>query len=263
MRSVIFVPFGSLSQEAGVLALLARYLNSIYPDVSLLICDGFFSLCDRDAESAWQRDPHSCSRCMNDQRNLATWAQIPVQRLSNYISHQEILDSRRWVLELSGQELLAINYKGIAIGELLAGTFSNRLGVTRPDLSNKNHEQFLRRLSLAALRMCIVTDHFNNRYMPNLSLVASGEDFLSAAFSAQSRQQGCFVSMCTGDLSSRCVRISHPRSSEKFNFEFFLRDLRAMRSDMSTWPDELVVMLGNVLAFLGISDTQLTLPIAR
>lgn len=263
MRSVIFVPYGSLSHEAGVLALIGRYLNSIYPDVSFLICDGLFSVCDRDAESSWQRDPHSCSRCMSDQRNLAAWAGVSVQRLSNFVAHQEIQESRRWALELSSSEIMDSTYKGLRIGDLLSGTFSNRLGVTKPDLKNKNHEQFLRRLSLATLRMCIAVDRFNNRFMPNLSLVAGGSDFLSASFMAQSKSQGCFVSVCKGDMSSRSVQLTHPRSADKYSFEFFLRDLRAMRADISTWPEELIEMLRGALVFFGISDTQLTLPIAR
>lgn len=263
MRSVIFVPYGSVSNEAGVLALLGRYLNSIYPNVSFLICDGLFSVCDRDAEISWQREPHSCSRCMSDQRNLAAWAGISVQRLSNYISFDEIQNSRRWALELPSEEIMSASYKGLRLGELLSGTFSNRLGLTRPDLANKNHEQFLRRISLATLRACIAFDRFNNRFMPNLSLVAGGDDFLSASFVAQSKSQGCYVSVCHGDISSRSVVLTHPRSSERYNLEFFLRDLRAMRSDISTWPEELVEMLRGALVFYGISDTQLTLPIAR
>ena len=78
MKVAIHLPYGSLSQESGLLTLLARYLHYAEVEVVLLGCNGFVSQCKRDLEfdlngavggvTDSPRGLHSCLACMRDQR---------------------------------------------------------------------------------------------------------------------------------------------------------------------------------------------------
>ena len=252
MNVVMFVPFGNLNQEAGVMSMLARQTAIVLSSVTQLRCNGIFAVCDRDVESSWNRDLHACARCLGEQAALGSWAEAGILDLSGFISAEEILETRRWILGLNDDELVSARYRELNVFELCRSTFSSRFGSAEIQAGNRNHQQFARRIMLAATRMCAATRRFNNRFMPDLTLVAGGDDFISRSFIQQSRQQKKAVAVFRWEAAARAIKVFHPRSSEVFSCEFILQDITSMRSDVSTWPAELLQVTSDLMSFLSI-----------
>jgi len=194
---------------------------------------------------------------------IGKWANLSFLRLSSFLGPQDIYESKRWIVALRDEELKQVEFKGLNIFELCSGTLAARFGSSQIDIKNRNHCQFLRRMLLAALRMCIATRKFNDQYMPQFSIVAETDDFMSKSFFAHSRAQNKMVVPFRWDISARAVRVTHPLSGQYFNCNFVLDEVTSMRADVKTWPSELINVVRDLLAFLDISETQLSLPLAR
>ncbi len=263
MKFVATLPYGSSHPESGLIALTANYIRVRYSETSQLLCNGVFSLCDRDAEVNWNRQLHSCAACGRDQLDLATWAGIAPLNLSSYLRPDEIWESKRWISSLSIKELKLADYKGLSLHKLCIGTFRNRFSVSEVDLYNKQHEHFFRRVLLGSLRMCMAITNFHSVVRPNLVLVPGSEDFISQSLIEQSRRLNKLVSIFKWDLHTRTVKVQHPESREWFSCEFILERVSSMRNDSKTWPAEIVSQVRSLLSFLDISEDQLQLPLAR
>jgi len=263
MKVCVFAPYAAYHQEVGLISAVANYLASKFPEVAWLQCNGVFSLCERDAEASWNRNLSSCFRCMSQQQALFNWANLQPLRLSSFLSPEDIWESKRWIVNLSSEALLDAELKGVRLLDLCRETFYNRFGISDPDPKNKNHEQFLRRLALATLRACLSAAKFNNRFMPELSLVASGSDFLTASFQKQSLIQRRNVALFKWEVTQKAVIIKSPYRSETFKCEFLLEDVTSMRSDCSTWPAELLQVVKDILFYLDVPEDQMRLPLAR
>ena len=264
MGLVVCSPYGLMREESGVLGLLANYLSKSSWPVSLLRCNGAFSICDRDGESGWRREPESCFACMQEQSCLAGWAAVPVHELSSFLLAEDVLESKRWVLELTSDEhLLAARFHDHPVFDLCRGSFHYRFGLDHPDLRNKNQEQALRRLMMSAVRAILACERFNRQAAPELALVSGGGDYISAVYSACARRQGSRVAQFVWDLAARTVRVIHPVSNREYACPLVFEDVTSMRADSRTWPFELIQILDELLVFLDVTSSQLELPIAR
>lgn len=243
--------------------LLANYLKVSFPEVVQLRCNGVFSLCDRDADSSWTRGMASCFTCMSDQRALSSWSGVPVQDLSSFILPDDVTETKKWVLSLRDDQLLAAEFRGVSVYEVARESFANRFGSVAPDLANKNHEQYLRRLLLAAVRMSIAANRYHSKFAPDMSLVAGGRDYLTRAFVMQGRALRRDVSTFRWDVNQRAIQIAHPREKKLLSCELVPEGIRGMRSDTRTWPSELTTIMNEIGAFLGLDSSQLSLPIAQ
>jgi len=245
------------------MGLVARYLRSNGHRVQQLVCNGPFSLCDRDAESGWTRDLHSCQRCMFEQAAIAGWCGAEKVELSGCLSGDDIEDTRRWMLRLDAGELAQAQFHGRKLFELCRETLASRFGVRDFDPANRSHEQFARRVMLSAMRMCLATARFNNQHVPFLTLVAGGEDYITRSFLSESAVQRRSAAVFRWEASARSIRVFHPRKSEVFSCEFILQDITAMRSDVATWPAELTGAAGDLVNFLGIQEKAEALAAAQ
>lgn len=263
MKISVFVPFGSQSQESGLMYLLANFLKVSFPEVVQLRCNGVFSMCDRDADTSWVRGMQSCFSCMSDQRALSAWSGVPVQDLSSFLLPDDVTESKRWVLSLKDHELIRAEYKGSAVFDVARESFVNRFGTQTPDLANKQHEQYLRRLLLSAVRMSIAAQRYHTKFAPDMSLVAGGRDYLTRAFVNQGRALRRDVSTFRWDINQRAIQISHPRDKKILACELVPEGIRGMRSDTRTWPSELSTIMTEIAHFLGLESDQLALPIAQ
>ncbi len=262
MKIAVHNPFGSLSEEAGVIYLLARYLRRIFPEIVQLRCGGAFSLCDRDAENSWRRGFHTCFQCMQDQSDLAGWADLGVASLTSYLEAEELIETRKWVSFADAESLAEISFKGIVPFPYIRGSIKNRFGIDDPQLHNHHHEQMVRRLMLSAVRTCLATRRFNDQFKPGLSIVAGGDDFVSHSVLGQSRSQGIPVALVRWDIAGRAVKVFHPQSNEVFSCGLVLEGLSSMRGEIKTWPLELLNIIEDLAAFLDINTHQLPLPVA-
>ncbi|RMG41452.1 MAG: hypothetical protein D6719_08520 [Candidatus Dadabacteria bacterium] len=263
MRIAIHTPFGTLSQEAGVIYLLGNYLKDTCSDIVQLRCNGVFSMCDRDAERSWKRSIHSCAACNCDQRSLAAWSGVSGDEISRYLTPDDIERTRRWVMKLSSDALLTAEFDGVNLFSLCTHSFRTRFGVAECDMRNKQHEQVVRRLVLAAARMWLASKSFIRKFRPDISLVAGGEDFISRAYLRRAQHLNNPVALFRWNIGARHLQIFHPYRDESMPCDILLEGIASMRADSKTWPEELLSILQEILLFLEIDESQLQLPIAR
>jgi len=263
VKLVTYVPYGAASQEAGVIYLLTNHLRARFADVHQLKCNGVFSLCDRDAETSWNRKLVSCSSCMAQQRELAQWANIGSFELSRFLSPKEVQASKRWILEMEAKDLLTCEFHGANLFSLVEGSFFNRFSTRIPDLNNKLHEQYLRRLLLASLRAVLASGRFFRTHQPELSLLAGGDDFLSKSYLLEVLKRKGDILLFKWEASARSIRIKQLSSGQEFLCGFILEDVTTMRPDPQTWPNELTSIVEEIVTCFGLAESQVRLPVAQ
>ena len=263
MKIALFTPFGSSSRESGIIYLLANYLHDIYPEIMQLRCNGLFSLCDRDAERNWKRPLQACFACGGEQARLAAWSRVKSTCLSRYLLPRDVDETRRWILSVEEHDLTTARFREVNLFPFCRSSFRSRFGSETPDILNKSHCQVLRRLLLSAARHMLAVDRFHRKYAPDVVFAPGGEDFISALFLSRSNVQGVRPYVLTWDLHSRSTTVANPRTSAVYSCSLLIDKVTEMRSDPSTWPRELLSMIGEILSFLELSDTQLALPMAR
>ncbi|MBN8549299.1 MAG: hypothetical protein J0M12_08300 [Deltaproteobacteria bacterium] len=263
MKIPIFVPFGSHSQEAGLIYLLANYLKATYPEVVQLRCNGMFSTCDRDVDSSWTRTMTTCFACIADQRALSDWSGLPVQEFSAYVTPDDTRETKQWATSLDASQLPQAEFRGMPVSEMCRETFANRFGVSEFEPRNKSHEQFLRKLLVSAARAGLAAQRYHSSYSPDLCLVSGGKDYVTQSFVALSQALKRDVAVFRWDVASRAIHITHPRSNKTLSCELVPEGVLGMRSDYKTWPNELLAIVQGILSFLEIAAGQLKLPISK
>ena len=268
MKIAIHAPYGALSEETGVIVLLARHLQRAVgeragAEVVQLRCSGAFSLCDRDAEGQWKRGIDTCFRCMHEQRELAAWGDFRLADLTSFLSASQVIETRKWISYATTEELLASSFDSVVPSALISGSFKNRFGVDVPNVSNRNHEQVARRYMLAALRTSLAARRFVQRERPDVALVAAADDFISRSTAAEFAKGGVSTAVFTWDIAARVIKIQHPTNGAVFSCALVLEGIASMRSDARTWPAELASMLDEIVAFLEIPSPQIALKVAQ
>lgn len=263
MRVAVFSPFGGFARESGLIYLLANYLRGIFPEVIELRCNGLFSVCDRDGEKSWHRDLAGCLECMREQEKLAAWAGLAVRDLSQYLTPEEVEESRGWILSTPATALEKLEVRGLPLLKICEGTFQNRFGTSQPDWRNRQHEQFIRRIYLGAARSCLALERFNKSFIPSLCFVSGGADYLTSSLVEFSKDQKLNTILFRLDLSGRGVQIKRLLANAQLSCDLLLDDISLMRADYKTWPSELLEIVDQIISFAGVTDTQLDLPITR
>lgn len=263
MKTVILTPFGCASQETGLIYLIVNYLSQVHKEIVQLRCNGIFSLCERDFLTEWQRSFSACSECLAEQIRLAEWASIGVLDLSQYLTAEEAVNSKRWLASIDASNLERSRYKGINIYQLCRESVEKRLGISDTTAHNKFHELTLRRLMLSAVRMLMATKRFNNQFHPDLALVAGGNDLITRSFVEQSQEQKKEVAVFSWNLGGHSITITHLRTGRTFSCDLVLEGIAEIRKDFRSWPPEFLDIIDQVLAFLNIPASQLSLPLAR
>jgi len=189
MGIVVLSPYGLMREESGLLGLLANYLKKSAWQVSALGCNGIFSLCDRDGENGWSREVTNCFECMRQQTTLAKWSNVPTQDLSVFLSPEDILESKRWMLSAQTVGLYDALFRGINIYDVCRGSLRYRFGTETPDLKNKSHEQIVRRMMLSAVRASLAAENYNRSCAPEMALLSGGDDFITASYAMRSYKQ--------------------------------------------------------------------------
>lgn len=254
MRIALHTPFGSVSQESGLLYLLANYLTSLAGDAPghellQLQCNGAFSLCDRDADRDWKRGLHSCLSCMKDQETLAAWGKVPFVRLTSFLSPEDIERTKRWALLVNANDLEKAEFDGLSVYQLVAATLQLR-GKNGGAISGGLDQQVVRRLMLSAARMIIASHRFLTSYNPERVFVASGRDFLSSCLAAVCEVRSVELVTFRWSLEDRAIRIDRNDGSDPLKCELILEGLPLLRSDYRTWSATLLTILDSVLEYL-------------
>ena len=264
MKIAIVVPFGVHQVESTGLYLIAHYLQSLFPDVVQLRCNGSFQACDRDERSDWKRTVTSCMECMQEQKLLSDWANIPHVKMTSLIDVEEIRKISEWTSRLHPEHLVHAQYEQQGLfSEYCQGTFTRRFGVDFPEVTDKEQEQYLRVLLRSSAISYIISKRFVASYSPDMSFVCGSGDFITRTYLHMLKAAGKKAVIGTWKPHENALVISHPEHERTHSCGLVFDSLASMRPDVSTWPQELLASVEEVLTFAGLTDAQLSLPIAR
>ena len=263
MKLVTLTPFGGMNQEGGIISLLSLYMSRIGFQVTQFSCNGAFSSCDRDSGRTWQRRLQSCTDCMAEQQSLAGWSNQSLQLLSAYLTPEEVVNTRRWMLGREDSQVFSSRYEEFEVRELTPGTFSKRFGFTLPDQSNKQHIEFLRKIALSAVRAGVASRTFLLKHRPDVAFVAGADDYISKSFEVAAEKLPVDLVRFRWESGSRYIKIFRSGETNLYPCEILLDSLGAIGSDAANWPEEVTRMVEEILEFLGLSQFQLQLPIAQ
>ena len=240
----IFTPYGTFSQESGLLILLARYLHAFSgKSVEALLCNGAFSVCDRDEESNWSRKVSSCAECIFEQRSLSQWAGIKTRDLTQFLKPDEIRET-----ENAHQSDLK------ELPEIIKGSFLRRYSSFDPN--HRGHHQIAKRLVVSAERMKMAMQNYIQQASLSYLCISGGGDFLTQTARQVAEELHVPCSVFVWSLEDRGIRIFHPRKKAYLSCALMIPDARALRTDLSSWSAEVVGILKEITEFLEFSAHQ-------
>ncbi len=259
MRIAILSPYGAMTAEAGLVQLLANCFRDGSGGFTQLLCNGVFSLCDKDEESGWNRSLITCSACMGEQRSLAEWSGIKTLELSKYMNAEDTLETKLWVAGIKPEDLSRAEFRGHQIFSIIANSFSRKFGTENFEFSNKKQEPTVRRFLLAASRMICATNIFHATWKPDLCIVANGQDYITKSFVDTTRNLGNKVSVVKFELSSRSLSISHPERSATTSSDIVIGEFDQLPNSIAQWPQNIREQVERVGEYIGLSNAQLPL----
>ena len=263
MNVAQFSPFGLASEETGLVSLVSNFLSGQNHIVTLLRCNGLFSLCDRDGESQWRRGISSCLGCMSEQQSVARWSGSAVVDLSPFITPEEILMSKRWLLLQQNGDLCLAKFEDIVPWELCRRSFAARFGTELPESKHPVQIQVFHRMLVAAVRAYTAARNFLRAHKPELLLVAAPGDYISGALVQAATDLGQAVATFSWDLHARSITIRRVGVERDYQCPIVFEDVTTMRPDSRTWPWELIQIMEQLATFLGVAASQLELPIVK
>ena len=261
MKLAVFTPFGMWSRETGVIYLLINYLEGIYPGILQLRCNGFMPCCALDAERGWRRNFDSCFNCISEQESLASWSRINSADLSKYLTPDDVVYAKRWVVSLNDGDLMTAEFNGQKLFDVCADLFKERFGDEQLNLSHKTQAQFLRQLLLCAARMQLASDRFYKQAMLSHIFLTADNDYMNLMLFSRAIEHNVTPVRFTWDLHTRMTSLKMASKEEEYSCDLLLDNITEMRSDPSTWASELLSVIRDMISYLGLSDTQLSLPL--
>ncbi len=271
MKVNSFLPFGFFSKEAGLISLISNYVRTYGLSVTPILCNGVISACQRDSESGWQRDFNSCLQCISEQNRLAAWSQdtgavnsaasaISTISLSKFLHPQDIDQTKRWILGLSREELLEANFEGLPLGSLCQHSLIKQF--QEIDLQNRSVEMAVRRVLLSAARISRAFKTYSVAEKPDYLLMAGGQDFLSSVARVCLKQKKIAVSLFCYNEACNEIVVENPRNGKVSSYPLVFDNVTNFRTDPRSWPPELLKVLEELIAFIDLTPSQISLPIS-
>lgn len=252
MKVAIHAPHNSLGPESSFLYLLARYLQRDFSGIFQLRCNGMFSICDRDPDNSYRRPLDLCLSCQHDQTRAAAWGGLSSEDLSRYLSPAHVTETRRLFASLSDDEVMRLRFADRQLWDLCRASFERVCRTPTVDLHNKRHRQIARKLLISTLRMSLAVEAWNRAERCDLLLVPDSTDYLTAALRAQCAQDGISVLLCRWDLHRRVTSVRYEESDTECDCPLMFNDVTAMRSDVDSWPREVLAALATVRNYLAL-----------
>lgn len=236
----IFAPYGTFSQESGLLVLLSRYLHAFGgKKVESLICNGAFSVCDRDEEWNWSRKVNSCAECIFEQRSLATWAGIKTKDLTQFLKPDDIRETE------SLKEHLEIT-------DNIRGSFARRFSSFDPN--HVSHVQLAKRLLVSSARMKeAISAYLSSNTFECICLSGAG-DYLTQTAREVATEMNIPCATFMWSLEERGIRIYHPKKKAYLSCALVIPDARALRTDLNSWSPEVIGILKEITEFLDLTS---------
>lgn len=263
MNISLFAPYGRTKPEGGSAFLFLTFLRSIGMEGVTILCDGAVPSCMRDQEHAWSRRLPTCMTCMGMQSHHTYWAGGPQLSLSEHISPDITQRSKRYVEQLSVDNLVEATWGDYELFPLVTGSFFARFGVTTPDLRNKAHVPYLRKLYVSAIRTVEGFEEIYRHAGFQLAITLSGEDVLTGGnLSVLQRIRRPYVQFrCDDDADSFLLRRSWDDAQERY--PLLIDDVSRLRPNVHTWGEQVTTILEQMVYHAELNEMQLSLPMAQ
>ncbi|MCI5065974.1 hypothetical protein MRY87_09645 [bacterium] len=288
MKLVIFSPHGVYSPAYATTYMMLRYLHSLSADIVQLQCRGAFSVCERDIEKtvgggqavverpasvarvprAPKRTIEGCLQCTAEQESFVQFSGAESRSLNHFLGGEDLKRTRQWVMEKSAEELWSAEWYGLPVVSLIETTFHRFSGSPEPRFSSEQHVRLIRQLSLVAIRMAVAGGRCLNQLRPDWLWIPSGSELLTKSFlaSVQLRAAGMpkmQLVIFSQVLDGKVVLAQRHGDAKPYRLESVVDSLVDLRSNIATWPKEVVSEFDSFFRYLGITQNQLSLPVAR
>jgi hypothetical protein len=254
MKIVTFCPYGSLSEEAGLLFLLGAHLQAENHSVQYLQCNGAFSLCERDENLGWKRSLESCSLCIGEQAAFAYLSNIEILELSRYLSSRDIVESKRIVSALRIEELSQAEYEGLSLFSLCLPIFQKMFASETVTFLHQKHETIVRGLFLSIIHSYIAGRKLCAVEQPDLALVADGTDMITSPFLRALEQEKVDAVTIKWQKQDNTIKIFRRNCSKSINVDFFVEITSLITMPQEKWPSEVLEQLLKIRRYLGLTE---------
>ena len=261
MNIGIFSPYGSALSYTTFANVFAKYLSSYSISVNRFSCNGFVSVCGRDAKISWKRNLGTCLYCIAEQKYYNDWADTRAINLSSELSPELVSNTQEWVEELDTSNLFTAEYQGHNIYPLVKEDFSKRFLGLNPDLNNGSHVLFLKRLLISAVRGYVAAEKTFTK-TSFVYLLLNPKDILSKALALAARTGGISVVQFETIAEAKQFEIVKDGSQEKLAIEAELENIFSLSKQISEWPAQLQESLSRVTSYLDINISQMSLPLS-
>ena len=146
MKSTIFIPYVNTSDkdrfdELLLLKSIVLTIKNTDIGVNHLVCDGIYSLCDKDKKNNWRRNISSCLTCNSEQKNLLKNLNLPTHSLSSFVDKEEVFLTKKIIDNFNFDEIKDFNFLNTYnIYQLSQNIFTSIFNKETPDFSNENHK---------------------------------------------------------------------------------------------------------------------------
>jgi hypothetical protein len=253
MRIVTFAPYGRQPAENNFLTLLACFLKGTFPDTFQIVCDGALSFCQRDLLNPPSRD---CISCQSEQNIFRKWASLTEIKLSGLLTASDFKDAASFSRDYNLHNLRF--FESVDIRQLLEGQLIKISAEGNPATTQLN-PKILHTIVLmirAANQMILKT-------LPDHVLLGAADDFLSKTFTEVLKSRKIKYATLTFRPDIKKIQVLRSVDQQTKELDFLLTSLENVRSDFHTWPSEAINYIQEVLQFIGLSDSQLTLPLIK
>jgi len=251
MRLALFSPYGSFHREAGLLYLVANYLDKQGGEVVQLRCDGALSACGRDKKHIGGRSPFACLQCLGEQSALSQWAGVRSRDVSSFIAPEDVTQSSKWISSVAREELDRLEFRGIRLWEMCSNEFAARWGAAQVSSLTPTQEQSVRALFVSYVHAVVASERFLASWKPTLSFAISQSDLISNAYLSQLRRSGGEAAIFTFNSQEESIVVESLHSGAKYTTTLILPEITEMRADPRTWAPELAAIVNELLSFLG------------
>lgn len=251
MKLALFSPYGSFHREAGLLYLVANYLDKQGGEVLQLRCDGALSACGRDRKYVGGRTPFSCLQCIGEQSALSHWAGVRARDLSSFIAPEDVAQSSKWIAAISREEFDRLEFRGVRLWDVCAPEIIARWEGVQVSTLTPIQEEGVRALFISYVHAVVASERFLAAWKPTLSFVISKGDPLSNAYLSQLRRSGGEAAIFTFDPQEEAIVVESLNSGATYMTTLILPEITEMRADPRTWAPELAAIVNELLSFLG------------
>ena len=230
--NILLAPYGQQQLETSSLHLIARYLTEQGVDIQKLIFDGA-TTGDLSEHVGFAGILESVKK-ISDQKKYAQWSGCKLTMLSDFLSAQDSVKTKRWVMQLDQSDLKSVSVEGVSLEQMLVVA---KLELTKANL-------------IAAWHSLLIAQKTILRLKPQIAILAQGNDLITQSFlQTLITSKIRTVGLSLNDKES-ILTVSDSSSEQDFSLEVYRGDLFRLPSDSNRWPTRIIEEVKAVCNFL-------------